>query len=575
VKRSLLDFLGKEVLFEHLLAIHRDYLGSGGYERADMVMRLVQFFESPEGRAKLAHGLTEHDIELLYLLRLAGGIAPRKWLFRELGSRGHLSEDEWKAVAWKLRRRHLVFQIGSDTAYLPEGLSDLLAPVISGQPPKLHADVVLGPSALRQSVHGLVIALLNYVHQNPPRVMAEDERIWKRDLQNMADFFHSYLYETSAGDGAIRMIRGRISRLVEFIRGMGFFEKRGKRLHVHRDNWTDWASRSEVERLSLFLSFLKDHYEHIPVALEALVDWRASAWVPLDRLSEAVRYRSLKNAFHVLRVRPQADVPSESPNRGWVSACVHLLADLGLVYTGSDVHGQPVARATDGAAEAWRLLHGARAHGRRKKDRPEPRVYSQPNFELLVPEECSPMAHRSLGEIARLKSLDRFWTYSLTPESVARGVEEGLTAREIVERLDQLSGNTMPPNVRDAVGGWARTAWWSTMNGSRAVLRAETEFFEAIQRMDGIEERFERVDHSLRPLVTRGEADHWLEERGIRVAPEEQELGPESERLPRDQYHRALDAWLRRTEHGGDGAPAGSTWEDAIPVEPMPSTPRG
>jgi hypothetical protein len=575
VKRTLSDFLAKEVLFEHLLAIHRHYVGAGGYERPAMVARVTQFLETPEGRARLAEGLTGEEIELLHLLRLVGGIAPRKWLFRELAARSTLSAEDWKRIAWNLRRRHLVFQIGSDTAYFPDGLSDLLAPVVSAPPPRIRGDVIPGPSALRQSAHGLVIALVNTVHQESPRVMAEDERIWKRDLQGMADFFHSYLFEpNSTGEGSIRLIRGRISRLVELIRRMGFFEKRGKRLHVNRENWSDWTRRGEAERSSLFLSFLKDHYEHIPVALEALVDWRDSSWIPLDRLTEAVRYRSLRASFHVLRVRPQADVAGEGPGRGWVSACIHLLADLGLVHTGSDARGEPVARATDCAVEAWRMLHGERPSRRRPREKTEPRVYAQPNFELLVPEDVSPTVHREIGEIARLKSLDRFWNYVLTAQSVARGVEEGLTAREIVERLDRFAQGAVPGNVREAVHGWARTAWWASTNGGRFVLRAEADFFESIQKLDGWETRFERVDHSLAPIVSRTDAAHWLEERGIRVASEDQEVAPETGRSPRDDYHRAIEAWTRRTAHGGDGPPVGSTWDDAIPVEPLPESRR-
>jgi hypothetical protein len=252
-----------------------------------------------------------------------------------------------------------------------------------------------------------------------------------------------------------------------------------------------------------------------------------------------------------------------------------LLADLGLVYTGSDSRGEPVARATEGAIEAWGILHGVRPSTRRRsKEKSEPRVYAQPNFELLVPEDVAPSVHREIGEIARLKSLDRFWTYVLTSESVARGVEEGLSAREIVERLDRFSQGSVPGNVRDAVNGWARTAWWCSSNGSRPVLRAESEFFEAIQKLDGWETRFERVDHSLAPIVPRPDAAHWLEERGIRVAPEEQENHGDSARFPREEYHRAVEAWTRRTEHGGEGPPVGSTWDDVIPVEPLPESRR-
>ena len=74
--------------------------------------------------------------------------------------------------------------------------------------------------------------------------------MWKRDLQGMSDFFHSYLFESSGG-GSIKVIRGRLSRVVELLAKMGFLEKRGKRLYVVAENWSDWAQRPEVERQHL------------------------------------------------------------------------------------------------------------------------------------------------------------------------------------------------------------------------------------------------------------------------------------------------------------------------------------
>jgi hypothetical protein len=277
LKRTLHDFLEGELLFEHLRTIYRYYLDTGGYERGEMVDELVEYLESDQGRDRLSAELRDEEVELLFLLRLVGGIAPRRWLFRELAARSERSAEAWKHLFWRLRKRHLVFLIGSDTAYLPEGLGDLLGGRISGRPPRLESDVIPGASAVRQSVHGLVIALLNHVHQNPPRVMAEEERIWKRDLEGMADFFHSYLAESGAGGGdSIGTIRGRVGRLVELLRKMGFLEKRGKRLYLHTGNWEEWSERSEVDRHSLFLSFLKDHYENIPVCLESLVEREAA-----------------------------------------------------------------------------------------------------------------------------------------------------------------------------------------------------------------------------------------------------------------------------------------------------------
>ena len=569
MKRTLRDFLRHELVFEHLRTIYRHYLATGGYDRTEMVEGLSSYLESGEGRRRLAEGLFRPDVELLYLMRQVGGIAPARWLFREAASRCGGTPDEWRDVFLDMRRRHLTFVIGSDIAYLPEGLSDLLGSRIVGRPRKLVGDVVPGASAQRRAVHGLVIALFNYLHQNPPRVMAEDEKIWKRDLEGMADFFSGYLTEPGPSSASAGTPRGRVSRLVELLRHMGFLEKRGKRLYLDVENWSDWSARPEIERQAFFLSFLEDHYENLPVALEALVDWKDAGWIPLGRLTEAVRYRALRTHFHILRVRPQADVPSEGPGPRWVAACVHLLADLGLVWTGSDRRGRPVATATDGGVEAWNLLHEPKRRRRKYVPDEPPRAFAQPNFELLIPEECPPPVHRELGAIASLRSLDRFWTYTLTPESVARGVQEGLTAEEAAATVERVAEGRVPPNVREAVLTWGATAWWVDANGNGSHLLAERGLLRSLASREDLVDTFEPRNGALVPLVPRPDADRWLEERGIRVAGEDRDPPGELGRSTQSDYGRALEAWRRRLDQSGAGTPSGSYWTDVVPVEPF------
>jgi hypothetical protein len=568
LKRTLEDFFGKELHFEHLRTIYRHFLGPGGYERAEMVGGLAEHL-SGDGAKKLAAELSDDDVELLYVLRQVGGLAPEQWLCRELETRTGTPEDTWERTFRELRRRHVTFRIGRDTAYLPEGLSDVIGKAISGQPRKRPSTVMPGASVVRQSVQGLVIALLNRVHQSPPRVMAEEERIWKRDLEAMADHFRNYLYEAADGQSSLPQIRGRVSRLVELLRKMGFLEKRGKRLYIDPENWTDWSGRPEIERQSIFLSFLRDHYENIPVVLEALVDWKDARWVPVERLTEAVRYRTLRSAFHVLRVRPQAEVSARDPGPRWVTACIHLLADLGLVYTGTDEKGRAAACVTEGGLAAWTMLHTAGARRRRRKETEDPRAFAQPNFELLIPEESSAALHRRVGAVAELRSLDRFWTYVLTPQSVARGVEEGLDRATVLRTLDDLVVGDLPSNVREAVAGWAETAWWVDADGQGTYLRAEPGLFRELSEAEGVGDRFELRGNVLRPVVARSEAARWLEERGIRVVEEDRDPPGELGRSVSEQYRKVLDAWQRRLEHGGEGTPAGSYWDDVVPVEPF------
>ena len=173
------------------------------------------------------------------------------------------------------------------------------------------------------------------------------------------------------------------------------------------------------------------------------------------------------------------------------------------------------------------------------------------------------------GAVAALRSLDRFWTYALTPGSVARGVEEGLTAEEAAETVERVVEGRVPPNVREAVLAWGTTAWWVDANGSGPWLRAETRLLAALRAREGVDEVFHSVDGMLQPRVPRAEAERWLEERGVRVSGEDRDPPGELGRSTRGEYARALDAWKRRLDQSGAGTPQGSYWADVVPVEPF------
>ncbi|MDP6529762.1 MAG: hypothetical protein QF819_10750 [Gemmatimonadota bacterium] len=570
--RTLEDFLGKELLFEHLQSLHEHFLDERGYERTEMVEKLSAHLRSAKGCKALTDGLAEEEIDLLFVLRQVGGIAPRRWLFREMASRGSRSAEEWRPVLMSLRRRHILHMIGSRTVYLPEGMAEALGDSIRGIPDPVDGDILPGASALRQSVHGLVLALLNHLHGNPPRVMAEEDRIWKRDLEGMAEFFHTYLQEPGAnGDhDSMRLIRGRLGRMVELFRKMGFLERRGKRLHVDPHAWTRWAEMREVDRQSLLLSFLRENYENLTVALEALVSWKDTGWVSVDSLTEAVRYRALRGSFHVLRIRPHSRATAEGPGHRWVAASMFLLADLGFIHTGTDSAGVRVARPTASAVVAWSMLRGnGRRRPRKKNASAGPRAYAQPNFELLIPEECEPTIHRKIGSIAELRTLDRFWTYALTRESVCRGVEEGMTAGETFAILEETVENDPPANVVDAVRRWASVLWWETGDGDDIYLRGEEDALRRVSAREDLEGIVESTEGGLLLTTSIEEATRWLEEHGLPFSP-----GDRDGRVPpgvsaRDRFNRATEAWKRRLSQRGE-APPGTFWEKVVPVEPLP-----
>jgi len=144
----------------------------------------------------------------------------------------------------------------------------------------------------------------------------------------------------------------------------------------------------------------------------------------------------------------------------------------------------------------------------------------------------------------------------------------------VLATLEQLAQGQPPANVREAVSGWAGTAWWVEADGEGDRLKAERGIMERIRAEEGSEELFVARNGSLRPVGTREEAARWLEERGFRVAPEERDPPREFGTSARDEYARAIEAWQRRLEHSGEGTPQGSYWENVVPVEPPPDTAR-
>jgi hypothetical protein len=128
----------------------------------------------------------------------------------------------------------------------------------------------------------------------------------------------------------------------------------------------------------------------------------------------------------------------------------------------------------------------------------------------------------------------------------------------------------VPPNVREAVAGWANTAWWVDGDGAGPYLAAEPRLFAALRALDGVEETFRVEEPRLLPTVERAAAARWLEEHGVRVVPEDRDPPGEYGRSPRDVYGRVLEAWQRRLDHSGQGTPHGSYWDDVVPVQPLP-----
>jgi hypothetical protein len=83
-------------------------------------------------------------------------------------------------------------------------------------------------------------------------------------------------------------------------------------------------------------------------------------------------------------------------------------------------------------------------------------LYVQPNFEIIAYRQgLTPALIGQFSRFARWSQVGAALELKLTPESVYRGLEGGLTPQEMLERLSKHSQRALPAGVAEAVRTWA------------------------------------------------------------------------------------------------------------------------
>jgi hypothetical protein len=80
----------------------------------------------------------------------------------------------------------------------------------------------------------------------------------------------------------------------------------------------------------------------------------------------------------------------------------------------------------------------------------------QPNFEMIAYRQgLTPAIIGQISRFAWWQKLGAALELKLTPESIYRGLEGGLTTQKIVDRLNKHSVRPLPPAVSDALATWS------------------------------------------------------------------------------------------------------------------------
>lgn len=211
----------------------------------------------------------------------------------------------------------------------------------------------------------------------------------------------------------------------------------------------------------------------LPYVRPALLLWLATVepdrWVALEDLAERLHShapRWHRPTFDPALAIPQAsraDKPSRSRARAEASAERAELSvlesillgpayQLGLVRAGEGIpNGRRVVQLTPlgryllalGAPPAPRTGH-------------EQFLFAQPNFEVIAYRQgLTPALVGQFSRFAQWSQIGAALAFRLTPESVYRGLEGGLSPRAILELLMKHSQRQLPAGVAEALRTWA------------------------------------------------------------------------------------------------------------------------
>lgn len=146
---------------------------------------------------------------------------------------------------------------------------------------------------------------------------------------------------------------------------------------------------------------------------------------------------------------------------------------LGLIDLGLDAAGRIVSFRLTPLGRHVLLEEAVAAEPVARADGPE--LVVQPNFDVVVFDaDANYGLLTRLDEFAERRSLDRAAIYSITRESIVRGLDRGTTGQAILETLEKSGRGPLPQNVRYSIEEWVRLFERVHVRGAATLLEADS-----------------------------------------------------------------------------------------------------
>lgn len=461
----------------------------------DVAIELSEALSNPEAVERAWRDLPDEQREALAALLADDGLMPRRVFARQWGEirvmgPGRMEREKpWRELispAEGLWYRGFIFRgfaQGPEGAYevvfVPPGLLKHL-PKPDASPPQ----VTLEPTPAPANVHAAGAALLDdactllaSVQNEHPQLTVEDD--WpRRHADRLLQRLHdddperfAFLHHLARRLGWLRVDESRQLSLdpepVTTWLQQPAHQQRRALFRAWRDDPT-WNDLFHVPSLrpenpdawqNAPLPTRKAFLEHLAAAHQAL-DAPPGSWHRLDDLVAAVKtvdpdFQRPDGDYTTWYIQDAETGAYLSGFESWEAVEGQLirylvtrpLAWLGLVEVGYDDEEEPAAfRLTAGGAIALELIE--------PPDVPEPAPLTlRPGFLLHVP----PNRRYERFQLARVSRWERTgdpFVYRLTPSSLRRARQQGISAGRVLEFLAEVTGQPVPRYVEAAVTRW-------------------------------------------------------------------------------------------------------------------------
>ncbi|SFS66726.1 helicase-associated domain-containing protein [Marininema halotolerans] len=220
----------------------------------------------------------------------------------------------------------------------------------------------------------------------------------------------------------------RLSLLLSYAKKEGWLTDSDGRLRLIEDKAREWIGYSWEERLQRMYSFVQQELLHNRPEWDSL-------WYWMERHGQGATL--LKDTFLAWK----SVSGSTSRLEEWESKWLRPLQSLGWIEMGQE-----------GGEDWWKWADWSPSVSR---GLPQLSAYVKPDFEVLVPVFSAATERRALAQFADYMGGEQFYAhYELTPFSIRRGLERGLSINEMEQVLFKISAFPPPENILHSLRLW-------------------------------------------------------------------------------------------------------------------------